>query len=92
MPPIELGPTRPIGAVDVRVARQAAGSRGQAGRADEPVSTVVLSAAVDPGEAPIDTNRIEVIRRAVESGQYPLVPAKIADALIAAGMLLRKGQ
>jgi negative regulator of flagellin synthesis FlgM len=92
MPPIELGPTRPIGAVDVRIARQAGGLREQGKHADEPVSAVALSDALNPGEAPVDTDRVEVIRKAVEAGQYPVVPAKIADALIAAGLLLRKGE
>jgi negative regulator of flagellin synthesis FlgM len=47
--------------------------------------------AVNPGEAPVDTDRVAVIRKAVESGTYPVFPAKIADAMIAAGMLLTKG-
>lgn len=91
MPPIEVGQTRPIGAVDVRVARQAGGLRDPAARADEPTSSVALSDALNPGEAPVDSDRVEVVRKAVESGNYPLVPAKIADAIIAAGLLLRKG-
>ena len=92
MPPIELGPARPIGAVDVRIARQAGGRTGSSERADQPTSAVALSDAVDPGQPPVDTDRVEVIRKAVESGQYPVVPAKIADAMIAAGLLLREGK
>ena len=92
MPPIELGPTRPVGAVDVRIARQAGGLRDFAGRSDEPASAVALSDALSPGEAPVDTDRVEVIKKAVEAGHYPVFPAKIADAMIAAGLLLRKGQ
>ena len=92
MPPIELGPTRPIGAIDVRIARQAGGQREGSAPADTATSAVALSDALDPGEAPIDGERVDVIRKAVESGQYPVVPAKIADALIAAGLLLRKGE
>lgn len=92
MPPIELGPTRPIGAVDVRVARQAGGRIGSSGQAGQSTSAVALSDAVDPGQAPVDTDRVAVIRKAVETGQYPVVPAKIADAMIAAGMLLREGK
>jgi negative regulator of flagellin synthesis FlgM len=91
MPPIEVGPTRPIGAVDVRIARQAGGLRDQAARADEPTSSVALSDALNPGEAPVDSDRVEMIRKAVDTGTYPVVPAKIADAMIAAGLLLRKG-
>jgi negative regulator of flagellin synthesis FlgM len=92
MPPIEVGHTRPIGAVDVRIARQAGGLRDPAARADEPASSVALSDAVNPGEAPVDSDRVEQVRKAVEAGNYPMVPAKIADAMIAAGILLRKGE
>lgn len=91
MPPIELGPTRAIGAVDVHIARQAGGFREQPGKAGEPTSAVALSDALDPGEPPVDADRVDVIRKAIEAGDYPLVPAKIADAMIAAGLLLRKG-
>ena len=50
---------------------------------------VIASASpLSPGSMPIDTDRVAQIRRAVESGTYPLVPAKIADAMIAAGMIL----
>jgi negative regulator of flagellin synthesis FlgM len=92
MPPIELGPTRPIGAIDVRTARQAGGLRDSAKSAGEPSSAVALSDALDAGAPPVDSDRVQVIRKAVESGQYPVFPAKIADAMIAAGLLLRKGQ
>lgn len=92
MPPIEMGPARPIGAIDVRVARQAGGFRETAKSSGEPTSTVALSDALDPGEAPVDTDRVEVIKKAIENGQYPVVPTKIADAMIAAGLLLRKGE
>lgn len=92
MPPIELGPTRPIGAIDVRSARAAGGQRDRSAAVDAPVSAVALSDALDPGEAPVDNERVDVIRKAIETGEYPVVPAKIADALIAAGLLLRKGE
>jgi negative regulator of flagellin synthesis FlgM len=50
---------------------------------------VERSAAFDPGAAPVDAERVAVIRKAVEQGSYPVIPARIADAMIAAGMLLR---
>ena len=34
--------------------------------------------------APLDVDRIALIKDAVESGRYPLSPASVADALIAA--------
>lgn len=92
MPPIELGPTRPIGAVDVRISRQSAGLRDSAEPKRGTVSTAAASDVLDPGEVPVNTSRVELIRKAIETGQYPVYPAKIADGIIAAGMLLTKGQ
>ena len=60
-------------------------------RADESCSP--KSTALSPhsaGErAPVDADRVAEIRRAVEQGRYPVIPARIADAMIAAGLLLR---
>ena len=54
---------------------------------------VEKSSALDAGQAaPVDVERVKVIRHAIETGTYPVVPAKIADAMIAAGMLLRTAQ
>jgi negative regulator of flagellin synthesis FlgM len=44
------------------------------------------SAGVEPT---VDTDRVTMIRRALEDGHYPVVPARIADAMIAASYLLR---
>jgi negative regulator of flagellin synthesis FlgM len=95
MPPIEVGSAPRIGAVDTRQARinetNAAGVAAKV-QTSNPVSAapaVQTTQALDPGAAPIDTDRVALIRKAVESGTYPIVPAKIADAMIAAGMLLR---
>ena len=92
MPPIELGPARPIGAIDVRIARQAAGGKVRSDAPDTPAPTVEMSDALDPGKPPVNPERVAEIRKAVESGKYPLVPARIADAVIAAGILLRSGK
>ena len=100
MPPIEVGPARAISAIDARLAHAAGGealpgantvatNRSASGASTAAGPTVETSAALDPGEAPIDADRVEVIRKAVETGTYPVVPAKIADAMIAAGVLLR---
>lgn len=53
--------------------------------AEVPVSTVASAGA----EPPIDHDRVDEIRRAIETGRYPVVPTRIADAMIAAGFLLR---
>jgi negative regulator of flagellin synthesis FlgM len=93
MPPIELGPLRPIAAVDVRIARGSGGRTGAVAQAgNTPASPVAMSDALDPGQAPVGSDRVAQIRKAVESGTYPLIPATIADAVIAAGILLRSGK
>lgn len=93
MPPIELGTAQRIGAVDTRLARVTGGDTATVNtRPTTSVSAapaVETSQALNAGAAPIDTDRVALIRKAVESGNYPVVPAKIADAMIAAGMLLR---
>lgn len=97
MPPIEVGPARGPGAIDARLARQA-GVNSEAVARPEPApakaapAAVAMSGAVDPGEAPVDVERVQIIRKAVESGTYPVVPTRIADAMIAAGYLLRSGK
>jgi negative regulator of flagellin synthesis FlgM len=57
-----------------------------------PQSAVQRSAALDPGEVPVDAERVAEIRKAIERGHYPVLPAKVADAMIAAGLLLRSGK
>ena len=100
MPPIETGPARAISAISARIARKAGddslpGANGVAANKQKAATSgaaVETTEALDPGAAPVDTDRVQEIRKAVESGSYPLIPAKIADAMIAAGVLLRSGK
>ena len=100
MPPIEVGSTRAIGAVGANPAgSKSVGSPSVAPSAQSVTApaaasaplkpSVTTSEGLDPGAPPIDIERVTQIRKAVESGSYPLVPARIADAMIAAGLLLR---
>lgn len=89
---IELGPVRPVGAIDVKIARQGNGQVDRNDSAEGVSPTVVKSDALDPGQPPVDADRVDLIRKAIETGDYPLVPTKIADAMIAAGILLRNGK
>lgn len=102
MPPFEVGLPRAIGAVTANIAAKAStttnaseASATQVAQASTPAtasaprSSVVTSEALDPGKPPVDADRVAQIRKAVETGNYPLVPARIADAMIAAGMFLR---
>ena len=89
MPRIEIGPALPVGAVNTTALRSATGGSARTEKSTAPAPGVVTSDALDPGSPPVDTERVEMIRKAVESGTYPIVPAKVADAMIAAGILLR---
>ena len=47
------------------------------------------AAALEPAAAPpVDRERVAEIRKALEEGRYPLVPTRIADAMIAARVSL----
>ncbi|WP_249171763.1 flagellar biosynthesis anti-sigma factor FlgM [Erythrobacter sp. JK5] len=57
---------------------------GAADRAATPGVAIEVGALVDAGQPPVDSDRVAEIRAALEDGSYPLVPARIADAMIAA--------
>lgn len=91
---------RAVGLVDSRTLRPALGASDPARTSPASTSSASTAAhatqatfqpsrALDPGMPPVDTERVAVIRQAIESGSYPVIPTKIADAMIAAGLLLR---
>lgn len=47
-----------------------------------------VSAPVDAAAPPVDAERVKQIKAALADGSYPLVPTKIADAMIAAQVSL----
>lgn len=99
---IEIGPSRPVGAVQVKMAASdTAPSLAQAdttaatapsAASSAAAATVTTSDATRAGEVPVSIDRVAQIRKAIEDGHYPVIPARIADAMIAAGMLLRTAQ
>jgi negative regulator of flagellin synthesis FlgM len=52
-------------------------------------ASVAVSVKLAAGAPPSDTERVHEIRKALEEGTYPILPARIADAMIAARFLLR---
>jgi len=92
MPPIEVGPLRAPGAIESRLARQSGKSSGPSAPAENSKPAIVQSEVLDAGKAPVDAERVAMIRKAVEQGTYPVLPTRIADAMIAAGYLLRSGK
>lgn len=47
-----------------------------------------VSTPLDPAAPPVDAERVQAIKNALRDGSYPLVPTKIADAMIAAQVSL----
>ena len=93
-----VGSVRPVSTADVRAAptpvAQTETPAAQAASASTHLSstqaaTIATSTARDAGPVPVDSDRVKVIKKAIETGSYPVVPAKISDAMIAAGLLLR---
>ncbi|GMM93547.1 flagellar biosynthesis anti-sigma factor FlgM [Qipengyuania sp. MTN3-11] len=80
-------PGAPVNPTERVAASQKAAS--QARQSEAPVATSSFSAGA---EAPVDHERVAQIRQAIESGTYPLLPAKIADAFIAARLYGKIGQ
>ncbi len=89
--PPPASPVATAAALRAVSAQDGRGAQATGAKADKasPASPVVLSEAVAAGAAPVDADRVTEIRKAIESGTYPLLPTKIADAMIAAGMLWR---
>jgi negative regulator of flagellin synthesis FlgM len=95
MSSFEIGATRPVGAIQTNPVSPAAASPAPAGAVADPAATsaqpsVETSLTTSAGTAPIDQDRTAQIRQAVQNGSYPIIPTKIGDAMIAAGVLLRK--
>lgn len=53
-----------------------------------PGISVEVTGSSEVGTPPVDAERIAQIRAALRDGSYPLVPAKIVDAMIAAQVSL----
>ncbi len=88
------GPKPPLGAVRAvgAVTQRLGGPPDRTVKSAEQRPVAQRSDALDPGQPPIDADRVQEVRRAIERGDYPIVPAKVADAIIAAGILLRSGK
>lgn len=102
MSSFEIGAARPVGAVQPKlVTGKAACSEGgvpcaetssNAAPAAMAAPQVEAGAALKAGAAPVDQDRVATIRKAIEEGRYPVIPTRVADAMIAAGMLWRTPQ
>lgn len=73
----------------------AAGGKGEARTAPAAPSlpadkglAVETGSRVAAGPAPVDQDRVAQIREALRDGSYPIIPAQISDAIIAARLML----
>lgn len=94
--------SRLTGSVPVRGINATGGRETAEARPDKPRANsaavadkgvaVQTGAKVSAGAAPVDSDRVEQIRDALRDGSYPIVPARITDAMIAARLLLSTSQ
>jgi negative regulator of flagellin synthesis FlgM len=101
MAEIKLGPVPQVGASAIRVITAApagparavpASTNGATTSTTEGAPGASATQALDAGGPPVDAERVQSIRRAIEHGSYPLIPARVGDAMIAAGIMLRSPQ
>ena len=78
-------PSRPTAATPVSGAEPVRSVRLEP--AETEAGALALASAGDA--APVDADRVATIRKAIEDGSYPVLPVRVADAMIAAGLLLR---
>jgi negative regulator of flagellin synthesis FlgM len=89
MPSVELSKLQGIAAARAvatseraQIETRAAAPRSSA--APAPGISVEIDDAASAASAPVNAERVREIRAALKDGSYPLVPAKIVDAMIAA--------
>lgn len=75
----------PAAAAPVRGAEAVRPVRADTAEAQAPTPSLTTAGA----SAPVDADRVAQIRKALEEDRYPVIPMRVADAMIAAGLLLR---
>lgn len=92
MPPIDLPPIRPTCSADPRPCKPATPCAEDKAKAETAAPSVEIDTTLGAAEPPVEQGRIDEIRKAIEQGRYPVIPMRVADALIASGLLLRSGK
>lgn len=89
----EIQPLRIVGASEPVAPVERARPVDQAASGEKDLNVEVSrSALLQPAVPPVDVERIEAIREAIDAGSYRLRPDLIAGALIAAYQTGRSGQ
>ncbi len=90
--PVDVNPIQNAVGVQFLPARNAAEPVGRelpkSVRQDDAGVAVEAGPSFAGDTPPMDVERVEEIRRALEDGSYPVVPTRIADAMIAARLML----
>ncbi|MCX9148144.1 flagellar biosynthesis anti-sigma factor FlgM [Erythrobacter sp. WG] len=92
MPSVELSKLPSVGAARAPTASERAqvetrAAAPTAASGTPGISLEVAAASATPSP-PVDAERVAAIRAALRDGSYPLVPTRIADAMIAAQVSL----
>jgi len=76
---------------DINPARAVAASDATPATTTAPAAstTSAVSGTLGTGGATVNADRVAAISKAIKHGDYPLIPTKIGDAMIAAGVMLR---
>lgn len=87
MPPIEMPALRPVLGTERRAPDRAGARIDVSSSPGKSKPAVSAGGMLDPGARPVDAGRVAEFRTAVASGSYAVTPARVADAMIAAGFL-----
>ena len=87
-----VGNARAVGPVDPKAIRAAGDEANRSNGVARHVGQLKPREPLDVGEVPVDAERVGEIRKAIRNGTYPLLPTLVADAIIAAGIMLRTGE
>ena len=80
---------RPVGSSDAGTTQAPVPPAAVAPKPAASSAGLFTSTALDAGAMPVDQSRVAEIKQAIQSNSYPVLPTKIGDAMIAAGLLLR---
>ncbi|WP_379551799.1 flagellar biosynthesis anti-sigma factor FlgM [Qipengyuania sp. DGS5-3] len=88
-----IAPTSGVGSGSQTTSGAASGYKGALDNgASKPAAQegvkVELASKAATAEVPVDQSRVDEIRNALKDGTYPIVPTEIADAMIAARLML----
>jgi len=90
--PSEIGPVSPVRAVRTGPFAASFAEAGDPAPAASPPPALRIDVSALAAAPPFDPDRVGQIRSAIADGSYPLIPARIADAMIAAGLRLSLGE